>query len=620
MLLSKDAIALLRAVLEQNCRSDDSARRYLAEAERLATDPLDYAVHQFGLAPDEVWRRAAVWAGYTFASALPSRGDVRQLRTGGLAALATTRSMRRNTLGTDITFVAPAFERVVGLKQNRSPGLVAHLRFCPPYAICEALAVAASDQLMDAARQGTTRAWPEASAALDLPRTSRIVFAGLMAVLVVIAMAAGAIMRPFLIPVVALLLMAPGWLRLIAALPSREPTAAPPLPDEALPTYSVLLPMRDEDQMVPQLARAMSALDYPAHKLDVILVVESASPETVRAAKAVLSDPRFRLVVVPDALPKTKPKAVDYALPLARGELLVIYDAEDVPASDQLRKAAARFAAEPDLACLQAELVPENASENALTMLFAGEYAGLFGRLLPLLARWRLPVPLGGTSNHFRVDILRKLGGWDAFNVTEDADLGVRLARRRLRTATFDSVTQEEAPVSVPAFMAQRTRWMKGWMQTFIVHNRRPLLLLRDLGWRGFAGFQVLVGGMILSSLLHTVFLGSLLARVAVEGVIGFVPRDVWDWFAVGILAAGYCGAFAVQISGLIRRQAWTLLPVQVILPAYWMLHSAATLNAIVDLVRRPDHWAKTTHGVTRLTRETSRPLAAAMRLRPGSG
>lgn len=158
-------------------------------------------------------------------------------------------------------------------------------------------------------------------------------------------------------------------------------------------------------------------------------MVEAESRATIAAVEAILDEGHFELVAVPDGKPRTKPKALDYALPLVRGEHVVVFDAEDIPDPDQLRKAASAFFADPGIDCLQAELVVDNAAENLLTGLFAGEYAGQFGLLLPLLARWRLPMPLGGTSNHFRTQALRELGGWDAFNVTEDADLGVRLAR-----------------------------------------------------------------------------------------------------------------------------------------------------------------------------------------------
>lgn len=215
--------------------------------------------------------------------------------------------------------------------------------------------------------------------------------------------------------------------------------------------------------------------------------------------------------------------------------------------------------------------------------------------------------------------MLRELGGWDAFNVTEDADLGVRLARRGLRAETFASRTYEEAPLDMKAWMAQRTRWMKGWMQTFIVHNSAPGLFLREIGWRGFLGFQVLVGGMILSSLLHTLFIAGLLLRLAMEGVVGLFPQDGLDWFAVGILASGYGGAIVLVISGLVHQRAFHLLPAQIVLPFYWILHSWASVRAAVELITKPVHWAKTTHGVTKLARGGSR-LSGVARLRPRIG
>jgi cellulose synthase/poly-beta-1,6-N-acetylglucosamine synthase-like glycosyltransferase len=592
-----DAVALLRAVLADHCPSDDAARQHLAACTARGIDPLDYCAHDFGLGNRETWARAARWAGYPFVPALPAqRGDTVIDR---LDALADARSIRTTIDGHAVTLVAPRFAHVLGL---RGRGSLAHVRFAPPDAIERALASAASEQLMDNARQRMSLLWPRASAA-DLPRHVRIAFAVLVTATIVLAMLAGAILRPFLIPVVAAVLMAPGMLRLAAALPQRPPAEPAPLSDRDLPFYTVLIPLRDEAHMVPLLRQAMGRLDYPSHLLDIKFVVEARSPQTVRAVENVLGDPRFRIIEVPPGPPNTKPKALDYALPFARGEFIVVYDAEDVPDADQLRRAATRFRADPALACLQAELVPENAHENPLTALFAGEYAGLFGRLLPALARWKLPVPLGGTSNHFRTAVLRSVGGWDAFNVTEDADLGVRLARRAHRAEAFTSRTHEEAPLTVRAWMAQRTRWMKGWMQTYCVHNRAPLQLLRDLGWRGFLGFQILVGGMIVSSLLHTVFLGSVTARLMFEGLVGFVPVDAWDLFALGIIGAGYGGAVALVISGLIHQRALHLAVFQLLLPAYWLLHSIATLYAVIELITAPSHWAKTTHGVTRVAR-----------------
>lgn len=603
---STGEIALLRAVLRTACPDEGAARLHLAAAAKTGIDPLDYCAHQFGLGNAEVWRRAAQWAGFPFADALPAHPALPMREIDQLDRLGEIRSLRLDVLGQHLRFVAPHFTQVVALAETRSDELARSTRFAPPEAIETGAVRMAGEALLAYAQGETARIWPGAAARDSLPPPARLIFAGLLVGAIVLVMTAGIIWRPVLVPITALILMVPGLMRLLAALPQRHRDMPPLLGDDELPVYSVLIPLRDEAQMVPMLAQAMRALDYPPHKLDVKFVVEAKSPETVAAVQAVLGDPRFRMVVVPEAKPATKPKAIDFALPLVRGDYVVVYDAEDAPEPDQLRKAATLFDAQPQIACLQAELVPENGHENALTALFAGEYAGLFGRFLPALARWGFPVPLGGTSNHFRTPVVRELGGWDAYNVTEDADLGVRLARRGLRADTFDSRTYEEAPLHMSAWMAQRTRWMKGWMQTFIVHNREPRRFLRDIGWRGFAGFQVLVGGMILSSLLHTVFAVSITVRLAMEGVGGLVPRDIWDWFAFGILAAGYGGAFAVVISGLAHRRAWHLMPVQIILPFYWSLHSLAACFAAVGLIRDPAHWAKTTHGLTRLRRTVS--------------
>ncbi|MBN9309305.1 glycosyltransferase family 2 protein [Devosia sp.] len=333
-------------------------------------------------------------------------------------------------------------------------------------------------------------------------------------------------------------------------------------------------------------------------------IVEETSRATVDAVRRELSDPRFELIVVPDALPRTKPKALNYALPMVTGQFLVVYDAEDIPEAGQLRLAASTFAEQPDIGCLQAELVVDNADESLLTALFAGEYAGQFGLMLPLIARLGLPMPLGGTSNHFRVAALRGLGGWDSFNVTEDADLGVRLARYGLRTATIASQTGEEAPVTMRPWLKQRTRWMKGWMQTLIVHNGDWRQLLKDLGWRGFLGFQIYVGSMVLSAPLHTAFMLSLLIGLGAGGI--GQPLDLLDLVAAVTFLIGYAGPALLVVMGLRRLGRRDLLLRQLALPLYWILHSVAAMLALVELVRMPHFWAKTNHG------ETRRPRRAA--------
>lgn len=325
-------------------------------------------------------------------------------------------------------------------------------------------------------------------------------------------------------------------------------------------------------------------------------MVENRSHSTLTAVSAHLDDPRFTLIAVPDAMPRTKPKALDFALPLCRGEFVVVYDAEDTPHPDQLWHAVCRFRDRPALECIQAELYVDNAGENWLTALFAAEYAGLFGVLLPALADWRLAMPLGGTSNHFRLDTLRSLGGWDAYNVTEDADLGARLARLRLHCETMTLPTLEEAPTTFSAWLGQRTRWMKGWMQTLIVHNRRPQRLWRELGPWPFLAFEVTVLAMIVSPILHAGFLLVIIIRLALG--MGVLPQDetAWTFPYLAALLLGYCSAIALPVVGLLRQNRRHLCAVQLFLPIYWLLMALATLRALHELLDRPFHWSKTQH------------------------
>ena len=398
-----------------------------------------------------------------------------------------------------------------------------------------------------------------------------------------------------LLPVTLVLLLVPAAIRLAAVLEPLPP--APKLtrpPDEQLPVYSVLIPLHHEAGMVPQLFAAMRALDYPPDRLDIKFVVEACSEDTLAAVRERLGEPRFSLLSVPDAAPRTKPKALDFALPLCTGEHVVVFDAEDVPDPDQLWKAAVRFRDAPDVVCLQAHLVIDNSQHNWLTAQFSGEYAGLFAVLLPALARWRLPIPLGGTSNHFRLKLLRELGGWDAFNVTEDADLGIRLARRRLRVDMLASRTLEHAPVRIMPWMGQRTRWMKGWMQTFIVHNRDPAGLLAELGLPAFLAFESLVLGMIVAPVLHCAFLLTVSIRLGTGA--GLVDGSLWTVFYLAMLAIGYGSAVATNWLGLRRLAAGRVAVSQLWLPLYWFLIGIATIRAVRELVLRPFYWFKSPH------------------------
>jgi hypothetical protein len=462
-----EAGALLQSVLGEFASTAEQAVLHLEAALELEVDPLDYCAHRFDLGEALVMERAAAWAGLEFFPAVPATTSGRRT-IERIERLGEVRSIQVPLLDREIVYSAPTFEKFLQLKllHEIRPDLRRMIAIVPLSGIRAELAALAEEPMMDAARHRMVRRWPRAAGQADAPRSARIGFVLLLGVLLTGATLAPWFNGGLFLPLVGVVLLVPALLRTAAAvsrLPEQPPI--PLLPDTDLPVYTVLVPLRDEAHMVGQLAEALRRMDYPPEKLDVLFVVETRSLSTVEAVQRELADPRFELVLVPDALPRTKPKALNYALPLVRGEHVVVYDAEDIPEPRQLRLAASTFATYPELMCLQAELVIDNASERFLAALFAGEYAGQFGLMLPLLARLDLPMPLGGTSNHFRTDALGQVGGWDAFNVTEDADLGVRLARLKLKTATIASRTGEEAPIHIVPWLRQRSRWMKGWMR-----------------------------------------------------------------------------------------------------------------------------------------------------------
>jgi len=386
------------------------------------------------------------------------------------------------------------------------------------------------------------------------------------------------------------------WHILSRASDDREMFACDRRFDARLPPYSVLIPLYREVAAVPGLMQAMSRLDYPADRLEILFITEANDPATRRALREIGLAPYMRIVTVPSGEPRTKPRALNYALQDARGALVTVYDAEDIPGPDQLRRAAEAFIEEgPRLACVQARLGIYNADQSFLSRQFALEYSALFRGLLPALAHLGLPIPLGGTSNHFRRDLLWKWGGWDPFNVTEDADLGIRLARLGYQVSLIQAETLEEAPAAWRTWRGQRTRWIKGWMQTYLVHMRRPMMLWRELGWWRFSGFQVIIGGMILSILVHPWFYA--LAAIHVLAGDPITPSNVvLDWVCGANLATGYGAAWLLTIATAMRSGSLRRLLSAIWLPIYWLAISWAAYRALFELVRRPFHWEKTAH------------------------
>jgi glycosyltransferase XagB len=455
---------------------------------------------------------------------------------------------------------------------------------------------------LDAAVNGLVRSRPHLSAAVPAslwPRRVAVALSLLACACIGLAPQWGGAIAAWVmaLPFLAIVLIRLAALWHLARPPATQSTPHAALTDAGLPSYSVLIPLYDEAAVAPALVAAMNALDYPADKIEILFVTEASDARTRTALHAGHLTSNMTVLAVPEGLPKTKPRALNYALQFASGDIVAIFDAEDIPEPGQLRQAAAAFAAGgSDLACVQARLNIYNPGASVLTRQFTLEYAALFDAMLPILDRLGLALPLGGTSNHFRREILIEAGAWDPYNVTEDADLGFRLARLGKRVAMLSSITWEEAPATFDAWLGQRTRWLKGWMQTYIVHMRDPRRLWRELGAWQFAGFQITLGGMVLSAVVHP-WMYVLIAVHMLNGqplMPGGSGASLVCW---SVLVAGYVSAMALVALAVKKRGGTLLLRSALGLPLYWLAISYAAYCALIELFVRPHHWQKTPHG-----------------------
>ena len=455
------------------------------------------------------------------------------------------------------------------------------------------------------------RTQPLMSARQTLERRQAIAFAAIAGVLVLWGLLSAPSLFVLLNAVFAFFYLSVGMARLVAVLTPlprvvRYRPQADRMTDAALPPYSVLVPIYHEAAMVPQLIAALRALDYPADKLDILILAEADDHATLKALAAEHLPGHIAVLELPPSLPRTKPKALNFALPLTRGTYVTIFDAEDRPEPDQLRKAVASFMRTPvkhgrRVACVQAALTITNGRSSFFSSHFALEYMALFDAFLPALARFHLPIPLGGTSNHFLRSVLIEAGGWDPYNVTEDADLGIRLARLGYATQIIDSTTFEEAPSRFTPWIKQRARWFKGWWQTWLVHMRQPLRLMHELGLPGFIAFQTIMLGVLVSVLIHPFFLVATLWAISGLGGSLFAEAGAGGQALITINLAnfvlGYLAAVALSGVGAERRGMKGVVPVLISIPVYWVFLSVAGFLALWELIRRPHHWNKTPHG-----------------------
>ncbi|MAP96222.1 MAG: glycosyl transferase [Ponticaulis sp.] len=363
------------------------------------------------------------------------------------------------------------------------------------------------------------------------------------------------------------------------------------------PVYTILVPVYREPAAVHDLIAALKGLDYPKRQLDILILLEESDDLTFAALQEIQLRPCFRIVRIPEGEVQTKPRALNFGLKLARGQFVAIYDAEDQMHAGQIKAAVRAFQNDriergvPPLACVQAPLVPHNGGEGWIASQFTQEYGVHFGLIVPGLTKLRCPVPLGGTSNHFDKRILQEIGGWDPFNVTEDADLGLRIAQAGYRVGSITPPTYEEAPVKWWPWVKQRSRWIKGFMQTLGVFLRHPARSMNEMGRSNFVWAVLYLGGSVVSSLLHGPGLIVLLLTALIPGL------------AVPALALGLCGAglsvhiLSCVLTGRVRSFSSALAMISA--PLYWPLQSFAAAKAIFELFRDPYYWDKTEHGVS---------------------
>lgn len=502
-----------------------------------------------------------------------------------------------------LTVIAPEATRVKHLSAmlDRLPGLRQHLAVSPPSAIKAAAWRAGASRRVRDTVVGLFESQPRFSA--------RVVFhghQGFYAGLALSLLVAGLLVREatelILHILLTLIYSAALLLRGGAVFTRREKRCLMPIADgDTLPVYTVLIAVYREAEIARQLVSSLKRLDWPVSKLDIKFVCEADDHETIAALKAQGLGRQFEIVEVPPMHPRTKPKALTYALNGARGEYLVVYDAEDRPHPQQLREAYARFGALPDdVACLQAPLVIGNGGDGWLCAMFALEYSALFRGLLPMLAKHRLPLPLGGTSNHFRTDILRQVGAWDPYNVTEDADLGMRLYRLGYRCDVIERQTIEDAPNHIGVWSRQRTRWFKGWLQTWLVTMRHPAELRREIGTRAFCVFQLLIGGMLLSSLIHPLVFVCIVRSLF---LLLRKPSETLPLCQCVLLAADignmFCSYAIFLLLGrvaMIEQERKRIGKRWMMVPVYWMMVSLAAWRAVIELRTNPFFWHKTPH------------------------
>lgn len=464
-------------------------------------------------------------------------------------------------------------------------------------------------QALDDAVNGLARRHPLASAAVAFVPWQKYTAFAVVAVVVV-----SAVLVPLATLIAITVLCTIGYIAMMAdrlllfsrgldasAIVTVTDEEAMAIPGDELPTYTILVPAYDEPEVVGDLIAAMSSLEYPAEKLQVLLLLEEDDEVTIEAARRTGVSEVVDVLLVPASDPRTKPKACNYGLHFATGSIVTIFDAEDIPDRLQLRRVVATFARLPEtVACVQAKLAFHNGSQNLLTGWFTADYALWFGYLLPGLMKSASPIPLGGTSKHLRADVIEEVGAWDGFNVTEDADLGVRIAAAGYSTAVLDSTTLEEANSDPINWIRQRSRWYKGYLQTWLVHMRRPRDTFRALGPVGTYRFTLLLAGTPITACINMIFWFTTAAWILGQPalVAALFPPYIYYFSLVSLIIGNVATVYMYLIASRESGNAYLLVP-SLTMPLYWLMMSVAAIKGCWQLVRNPSYWEKTFHGLS---------------------
>lgn len=366
--------------------------------------------------------------------------------------------------------------------------------------------------------------------------------------------------------------------------------------------YNIIVPLYNEEKEVTcQNITSLTSLNFDSDNLNIIYALEEEDKQSLLHFQGLcdIIPEQMIYITIPKTLPKTKPKASNYALSFCFGEFVVIYDAEDIPDPDQLIKSVKQFKQESEnTACLQAKLNYYNHSENLLTKLFSIEYGLWFNYLVCGLATKNSFIPLGGTSNHFKLEILKKIGKWDAFNVTEDADIGARLSFLGYRVGWLDSLTLEESPIGISNWLKQRARWIKGYLQTLFVHSlNHSTIFSKSNTWKlielhFYVGFSALTFLMLPINFLLIAFSSFLSNASSISFIAYFI-----SYGSLALTTISFFIGQVIYFQSQNKKITICDIIISFIFPIYFILHSIAAYLALYQLITKPIAWNRTKHG-----------------------